>query len=322
VLVSDDLVLVTGGAGFIGANLARRLLKAGRRVRVVDDFSVGRRDYLRGLGLEILEADLHDPAVVDRALIGVSHVVHLAAATSVLESVSDPVAGARLNVQSLVALLDAASRRGLRRFVFASSNAAVGDVTPPVSETQLPCPTSPYGASKLAGEAYCWAFSATRALPTAVLRFANAYGEYSWHKKSAIHRFLQLLLRGEPITIYGDGCQTRDFVHVDDVCAAIELSLYRPLTSPLFQIGTGRETSVNELIHLLARVTGKMVHVEHRPSNPGEIKRSYCDITRARRVLGYEPMVSLADGLDRTYRWYLEEMAGVGGVDVSHVEGA
>jgi len=178
-------ILVTGGAGFIGANLVRLLLNEGHRVRVLDNFSVGRREYLAGLDLEVIEGDILDPEVVAQAIAGLDGVVHLAAQTGVPGSLQNPRRDCEVNVIGTLNMLEACRHAGVSRFVFASSNAPLGRQPPPATEDKAPLPISPYGASKLAGEGYCLAYHGSWGLGTVILRFANIYGPYSAHKNTA-----------------------------------------------------------------------------------------------------------------------------------------
>jgi UDP-glucose 4-epimerase len=218
--------------------------------------------------------------------------------------------GLLTNVVALVGLLRAAADAGVRRFVFASSNAVIGQSEPPIDELRLPRPSSPYGASKLAGEAYCWAFHESYDLPIVVLRFANVYGPNSLHKGNALHKFIRAALADQPITVFGDGEQTRDFIYVGDICDAIDRALGAPVAGELFQIGTGTETSIRMLLERLEIISGRTLRVTHEPPNIGEIRRSACDITKARTELGFEPRVSLDDGLRMTFGWFKERLKG------------
>jgi UDP-glucose 4-epimerase len=207
-------------------------------------------------------------------------------------------------------VLEAARKSGVKRVVFASSNAAAGQQSPPVNEMGVPRPASPYRASKLAAEGYCSAYSEAYGLETVALRFANAYGPHSTHKTSVIARFLSLALRNEPISIYGDGSQTRDFVYVEDLCRAIRLALDgEGVQSGVYQIGTGVETSVNDLVATLEEVLGKTLEKKSLPVRRGEVQRMFLDITKARTLLGYEPGVSLREGLEETCQWFISNTA-------------
>lgn len=308
----DSTVLITGGAGFIGSHLARALASRHMGVRVLDDFSIGRREYLDGVDHELIEANLADPIAVGEAVAGVEAVVHLAARAGIPDSVSDPIGTFAANVDQTVRLLDAARRAGVRRFVFASSNAAAGNHKPPADEADLPHPVSPYGASKLAGEAYCQAYAATYGLAACALRFSNAYGPYSLHKKSVVARWLRQALSGEPITIHGDGQQTRDFVYAGDLAAAIVAALEAPeerIAGELFQVGTGLETTVNELAEAMQQAIRRPLQVRHAPARVGDIRRNVSRVDKAARDLNYRAQVTLTDGLARTARWFEEALS-------------
>jgi UDP-glucose 4-epimerase len=320
----EECWLVTGGCGFIGVNLVHELVRRGAGVRVLDNLSEGRREDLAavlplrapcGDGLlppgtaELMVGDVRDPAAAAAAVRGVDVVVHLAAQTGVIPSVEDPFFDCEQNVTGTLTMLQAARDAGTRRFVFASSSAPLGDQDPPVHEGKVPRPLSPYGASKLAGEAYCSAFSGSFGLSTVALRFSNAYGPRSFRKGSVIALFFRCALEGEPLVVFGDGSQTRDFVHTDDLCRAVILAgEAKDAGGGLFQIGTGEETAVNDLVErtasLAERDLGRKLEVRFEPARKGEIARSVCDITRARKVLGFEPLVTLAAGLQDTWAWF------------------
>ena len=217
-------ILVTGGAGFVGATLVRRLVASGHVVRVLDNYSTGDAAYLAGVNAEQIEGDIRDAAALDAALAGIDAVVHLAAAGSVVKSVADPETNFDVNVTGTFRVLDAARRAGVERTVQASTGGAlIGDATPPVNEFSLPKPISPYGASKLAGEGYAHAFAKSYGLRTVALRFANVYGPWSAHKPGAMTVFFRAIHTGEPIVIYGDGSSSRDYTHVEDISRALEL---------------------------------------------------------------------------------------------------
>jgi UDP-glucose 4-epimerase len=300
-------VLVTGGAGFIGSNLARLLVSRGDRVRILDDLSIGRPAYLEGVPSELIRAPLGDGSAVRAAVTGADAVVHLAARAGIPDSVSDPRGTFQVNVADTLGLLDEARLAGVRRFVFASSNAAAGDHEPPADETDLPHPVSPYGASKLAGEAYAQAYAATYGIAACALRFSNAYGPFSLHKKSVVAAWLRAALGGEPITIHGDGEQTRDFVYVEDLGRAVLSALDAPeerVAGELFQAGTGRETTVNELAAEIGRAIGRPIDVRREPARAGDVRRNVSRVDKAAAVLGYRAEVALDEGLARTARWF------------------
>lgn len=295
-------VLITGGCGFVGVNLTRYLAQRGYRIRILDNLSAAHpehRELLASAGSpEIIAGDIRDSAAIQRAIAGMEAVVHLAASTSVTQSLEDPQGFWDINVNGTLTLLEACRAAQVSRFVFASSNAAVGEQIPPIHENMIPKPLSPYGASKLAGEALCSAYFHSFGMDTVALRFANVYGPCADHKSSVIPLFLKWAAEGRPLTIYGDGEQTRDFVHVDDISQAIHLSLKAEgAGGEIFQIASGRETSINALVGMISRGTGREIPVIHRPERKGEIRSNYSDIGKARRILGFEPVVQLEQGL-------------------------
>ncbi|MBM3132931.1 MAG: NAD-dependent epimerase/dehydratase family protein [Chloroflexi bacterium] len=299
-------VLITGGCGFVGVNLVIYLSQKGYRTRILDDLSTARPDYvqvLRSAGSpEVIVGDIRDGDIMNRALEKMEAVVHLAACTSVIESVENPKRFWDINVSGTLNVLEACRLRGVDRFVFASSNAAVGEQIPPIDENMIPKPLSPYGASKLAGEALCSAYYHSFGMKAIALRFANLYGPYSDHKTSVLAKFMGWAREDHPFTIYGDGNQTRDFVHVEDICQAIDLSLSSQDSSgDVFQIASGKETSINRLVEIVREVTDKRSEVIHQPERKGEIRRNYSDISKARRVLGFEPRMELKEGLRKLW---------------------
>lgn len=308
-----ERVLVTGGCGFIGANLIRFLAdRTAWKLRVVDDLRSGRAEYVPESLAEVRVGDVSDPSVLEPALGGVHAVVHLASQTGVAPSLENPRADFEGNTGTMFRVLNACRDAGINRFVFASSGAAVGDVTPPIHEEVVPRPVSPYGASKLAGEAYCRAFAASFGMDTVALRFSNVYGPFSSHKRNAIPSFIKRGLSGEPIEIFGDGGQTRDFIYVDDLCDAIHRSLVtRGIGGDLFQVATGVETSITDLARMCQEVVGGPTEIKFESRRAGEVYRSSVDISKIRRVLGFEPRVALREGLRLTAAWYREQRAGV-----------
>lgn len=301
-------VLVTGGAGFVGANLVRRLDAS--HVRVVDSLVAGTEANLPD-AVDLAVCDIRDGEALARALDGVVAVVHLAAAGSVVESVSDPVANFDVNVRGTLRVLEAVRAAGVERVVLASTGGAlIGDAVPPVDERSLPRPLSPYGASKAAGEAYAHAYARSYGLRTVCLRFANVYGPYSAHKKGAVPVFFRALAQGRPLQIYGDGGASRDFMHVDDICAAIEAALVAEVKGgTVVHVATGVETSVGELAQLCAEVSGRPGHpVAYQPPRAAEVQRNFASYDLAQRLLGFTPRVRLRDGLARTWQWYEEHV--------------
>jgi len=306
-------ILVTGGAGFIGATLVRRLVRAGHRVRVFDNYSTGDVAHLAGVDAELVEGDIRDVAALDAALAGIEAVAHLAAAGSVIMSITDPAANFDVNVLGTFRVLDAARRAGVERTVQASTGGAlIGEVTPPVSESSLPKPISPYGASKLAGEGYAHAFAAAYGLRTVALRFANAYGPWSERKQGAVTMFFRAIHAGEPIVIYGDGSASRDYTHVDDISRAIELALDRDVRGgTVLHVASGVETTTAELADLCRGAAGAPDHPgEYRPGRVGEVGRNFASYDLARQVLGYAPSISREEGMRSTWQWFSESVFG------------
>lgn len=307
--------LVTGGAGFIGSNLVHRLAGEGRSVRVLDNFSTGRRGNLAGLGagVELCEADLRDARAVREAVRGVRCVLHAGALPSVPRSVADPVASNEVNVTGTLNLLVAARDAGVARFVFSSSSSVYGD-TPalPKQEDMTPQPRSPYALTKLAGEHYCRIFHALYGLATFSLRYFNVFGPRQDPRSdyaAVIPRFIGASLRNEPCTINGDGRQTRDFTFVEDVVAANLRCCEAPLPAAggVYNIARGGRTSLLELADLVRRETGSTASPVHREARAGDVRDSQADVTRAREKLDWTSVVTFTEGLRRTIAWFREQ---------------
>ena len=323
--------LVTGGCGFLGTSLIRSLMdEGGHGVRVVDNLTVGDRDDLATAALfvekdagapgpidpggpvELVVGDITDEDLALRAAEGADVVVHLAANTGVMPSVEDPRADCRSNVFGTLNYLEAARHNGVGRFVFASSGGTViGEVEPPIHEEMAPHPVAPYGASKLAGEGYCSAYFQTFDIGTVALRFGNVYGPLSGHKNSVVARFIKRATSGEPLEIYGDGTQTRDYIFIGDLIRAIRLSATTEgVGGETFQIATNAETTVREiadrLIPALAEAGIEDVEVRHADARRGEVRRNFADTSKARRLLGWQPEMPLDEGLRRTVKWFME----------------
>lgn len=301
------VILVTGGCGFIGSNLVRILLKKGYNVRIVDNLSNGKKEYLNNLDVELIIGDITDDALAAKIMPGIDVVVHLAAHINVIKSIENPQLDFNVNVEGTFNLLkNAVSSQSVEKFIFASSNAAVGEQAPPITEEAIPNPLSPYGAGKLACEGYCSAFTASYGLKTVSLRFSNAYGPYSTHKSSVIPQFITNVLSNRPLTIYGDGSQTRDFIYVDDICRAIILAMENDYAAGIFQIGTGKETKIIELAHKIKAISDNNADILFEPKRTGEIIRNYSGIEKARQILGFIPQIDMDMGLEMTFRWFCE----------------
>jgi UDP-glucose 4-epimerase len=298
----EPLVVVTGGAGFIGSHLATSLLAQGRRVRIVDDLSSGKRSNLPP-GAEFLEGDVLDLA--DRAVEDADTVYHLAAQVSVSRSVAAPRESHRSTAESTLAMLEASEKAGVRRFVLASSSAVYGNAEIlPRREDQAPEPASPYAAAKLTSEVYSRYWASRGPMETVALRFFNVYGprqDPTSPYAAAIPTFINRLASGRPIPIFGDGTQTRDFTFVDDVVRGLDAAGLRPAVSGrVFNIASGRSITILELVGLLGGILGQDVSIDFRPPRTGDIHHSAADIGQARQALGFVPEVSLAEGLRKT----------------------
>ena len=302
----DKNIVVTGGAGFVGSNLVRRLLQEGYRVSVFDSFIRGKQAYLDGLDIEIIEGDIRDTDALNGALAGSDEVVHLAALGSVVESVDDPEANFDINVRGTFNVLKAAVKAGVSKLVFSSTGGAlIGNANPPVNESSLPKPISPYGAGKLCCEAYCHAFAHSYGINIVSTRFANVYGPYSGHKTGVINKFLQRLNADEPLIIFGDGSSTRDYIHVADLCEGIFAALtHADARNDIFHLASGRETSLNELAEIMRSIAGKAQHpIEYRDVRVGEVDKNFARYDYAKQVLGFEPKTDLEMGLRETCDW-------------------
>ena len=301
------LALVTGGAGFIGSHLTDALLAAGFSVRVLDDFSSGREQNLSLAGgkIELIRGDLADPATAARACDGADVVFHEGAIPSVPRSVAEPVRTNRANIDGTLNVLECARQAGVRRVVCAASSSAYGDTEElPKIETMPPNPRSPYALQKYAGEVYCRLYHELYGLETVALRYFNVFGPRQDPKSeyaAVVPRFATACLRGEPAQIHGDGEQSRDFTFIADTVRANLLAADAPAAvGHVINVAGGRRVSLNELLAALQQITGSKVEPIHGPGRAGDVRHSLADLGRARTLLGFEPEVSLAEGLRRT----------------------
>ena len=305
--------LVTGGAGFIGSHLVHRLVQLGRTVRVLDNFSTGRRSNLDEIAarIELIEGDMADPAVARRACAGVDVVLHEAAVPSVPKSVADPLTSHRANVEGTFQLLLAARDAKVRRFVYAGSSSAYGESkTLPKVESMPTDPLSPYAVQKLTGEYYCRAFAKCYGMQTLTMRYFNVFGPRQDPKSqyaAAIPAFVTAILHDRAPTVYGDGEQTRDFTYIENVIFANLLAASADRTSgEVINIACGGRISINQIIAEINKHFGKEIKPEYVEARPGDIKHSAADITLARSVIGYEPLVPTLEGLRMAMDWYAE----------------
>lgn len=303
-------ILVTGGAGFIGSHLVRRLLEAGIRVTVLDDLSTGAAAHIKGLPVTFWQLDIRDKSAARQIATGhFDAIVHLAAQTMVDASIKNPRFDAEENVIGLVNVLEGARLVGARRVIFASTAAAYGDVGEgdlPVREEKALMPLSFYGMTKVFGEQYLALYKKVFGLDYVVLRFANVYGERQGDtgEGGVISIFAKRAARGEGITIFGDGGQTRDFIYAGDVASGIECALHTEHTGRAYNLSTQTELSVNELVRVLGRVAGKILTPAYAAPRAGDIYRSALANTAARENLGWSPKMDLEEGLRRTYAYF------------------
>jgi UDP-glucose 4-epimerase len=312
--------LVTGGAGFIGSHLVRRLLRDGHEVRVLDNFSTGSRANLADLegSVEVVEGDVQSYERVHNAVAGCEVIFHEAALPSVPRSIQDPLTSNSVNVIGTLNLLLASRDSGVRRVVFASSSSIYGsDPTLPKREERAPQPIAPYAVAKLAGEGYCRSFSQVYGLETVALRYFNVFGpgqdplsQYA----AVIPKFIVALLGGEAPTVHGDGEQSRDFTYIDNVIDANLLAASAPdVAGQTFNVACGERISLNDLLGELRTIIGTEVEATYVEARPGDVKHSLADIGRAEEMLGYRPAVSFSEGLRRSVA-YLRERAEADGL--------
>jgi len=303
--------LVTGGAGFIGSHTVDELVRRGHDVVVLDDLSTGQEANLAAVRdkIDFRVGSITDLATVQSACRGVDYVIHLAAQTSVPKSVKQPLETNRVNIDGTLNVLIAARDAKARRFVYAASSAAYGELpTLPKVETMQPAPISPYGVTKYVGELYAQVFGRVYDLENACVRYFNVFGprqDPTSQYSGVLSRFMLAILERQQPLIYGDGEQTRDFTYVenivDETLRACEAS---GASGMVFNGGTGLRITLNEVLRLLEKLTGRNIQAKHDPPRTGDIRDSQADISLARRVLGYEPRVRFEEGLERTWAWY------------------
>jgi nucleoside-diphosphate-sugar epimerase len=308
-------ILVTGGAGFIGSNLTEALLDQGHRVRIVDNFSTGKKENLlfvdRFSSLEMLEGDIRDRAVCQAAMRDVEYVFHQAALPSVQRSVENPLTTHSVNAVGTLNVLLAAKEEGVKRLIYASSSSIYGD-TPalPKVETMPSNPLSPYALQKQVGEKYCRLFSQLYGLETVSLRYFNVFGpkqDPASIYSAVIPRFIDALLRRKPPLIFGDGEQSRDFTYIDNVVHANLLAMSaEDCHGEAMNVACGSRISLNQLLEILARITGSKVDPVYSEARKGDVKHSLADIRKAKQLLNYEPLVRIEAGLAKTVEYFKE----------------
>ena len=303
--------LVTGGAGFIGSNIVDELVRRNHEVVVLDDLSAGKESNLASVRgkVDLRIGSITDLAAVQPAVKGADYVVHLAARTSVPRSVKDPLETNHVNIDGTLNVLVAARDAKVRRFVYAASSSAYGETpTLPKTESMHPEPISPYGVTKYVGEIYAQAFGRTYGLENASVRFFNVFGprqDPTSQYSGVLSRFMLAVIRNEQPVIYGDGEQSRDFTYIDNIvdetlraCDATDAS------GKVFNGGTGARITLNQVLKLLEKITGEKIQPRYDPPRAGDIRNSQADISLARKVLGYQPLVGFEEGLQRTWAWY------------------
>ncbi len=303
--------LVTGGAGFIGSHIAGELVRKGHSVRIIDNFSTGKRENISSFvdDIELVEADIREFKVCREVVEGMDFVLHQAALTSVPLSIEDPLLTNEINITGILNLLLASREAKVQRLVFASSAAVYGDDSQlPKTENMEGLPISPYALSKRVGELYCRLFSQLYGLSTVSLRYFNIFGPrqdpFSQYA-SVIPNFIGKMLNDEKPAVFGDGEQSRDFLYVSNVVDANILALKATgVSGEVFNIAGGEKTTVNSLIEELNGALDKEIEPSYDDPRPGDIKHSYADISKARKMLKYEPTVSFKEGLNETVRWY------------------
>jgi len=307
-----ETFLVTGGAGFIGSHIAHRLLREGAKVRIVDNLSTGKKERLRDVErcIEFIEDDITDRRVCDRTVQGVEYVLHQAAVPSVHRSIQDPVETNRANIIGTLNLLESCREHGVRRLVYAASSSAYGDTQVlPKKEDMAPNPLSPYALQKFIGERYCKLYNDLYGLETVSLRYFNVFGpsQDPWSEYSAvIPKFATRLQSGQSLVVYGDGEQSRDFTYIDNVVEANILAIKAPRTAgAVINIGCGESLTLNRLIRFLEEILRVQAVVDYEPPRRGDVRHSLADISLARDVLGYQPKVTVLEGLRQTVEFFI-----------------
>jgi nucleoside-diphosphate-sugar epimerase len=312
-----SVYVVTGGGGFIGSHIVEELLRRHETVRIVDNFSTGKHENTQPFEdrAEVIEADIADAKNLAQFLKGADYVIHQAAIPSVPKSIIDPVKSHHANVNGTLRLLEACRQAKVKRVVYASSSSLYGDSpTLPKHEGMMPNPLSPYGAQKLFGEIYCQVFTRSYGLETVSLRYFNVFGprqDATSQYSGVLALFIPAVLQGRRPTIYGDGLQSRDFTYVKNVVDANLLACEVPgVAGQVFNIACGDRITVNSMLQLINKITGKDITPIYTEPRPGDIKHSQADIARAREQLGYAPKVNFEEGLRNTIEWYRKNLLG------------
>ncbi|HBU69947.1 MAG TPA: LPS biosynthesis protein WbpP [Elusimicrobia bacterium] len=305
--------LVTGGAGFIGSNIAKELLKRKHYVRIIDNLSTGKLSHLNGVlsKVDFVEGDIRKEKDLQKALKGIDFVLHQAALRSVPRSVDDPLSSNDVNITGSLKLLIAARQAGVKRLVYASSSSVYGDIkTIPQRESQPTGPISPYATSKLGAENYCRVFAKTFGFETVSLRYFNVFGPNQDPESkyaAVIPKFIESAFDGTTVEIHGDGNQSRDFTYIDNVVSAnILASTAKGVSGEVFNIACNETHSVNDIARAVEKITGLKLKAVHTKPRAGDVRRTCADISKAGKLLKYKPLVSFEEGMKRTINWFKE----------------
>ncbi|MCK4351958.1 SDR family oxidoreductase [candidate division WOR-3 bacterium] len=316
--------LVTGGAGFIGSHLVEELLRRGERVRILDNFSTGKRENIEDIkraldyrlsiinNLEVIEGDIRSYHIVREAVKGIDYILHEAALPSVPRSIKDPITTNEVNTGGTLNILESARDTGVRKVIYASSSSVYGNAEIlPKQETMAPAPVSPYAVSKLASEKYCQIFYEIYELETVILRYFNIFGprqDPSSQYSAVIPKFISSMINKKQPTIYGDGEQSRDFTYVSNVVQANLLAVEATNTGgKVFNIACGKKITVNDLVKELNKILNKNINPIYTASMPGEVRHSLAEIKEAKSVIGYGPLVTFTKGLKKTIKYFLDK---------------
>lgn len=306
--------LVTGGAGFIGSNIVKALVNRGDKVRILDNFSTGRRQNLKEIEneVEVIDGDICDFWVTLDACRDIDFVLHQAALPSVNRSVENPLTANHVNINGTLNMLESARRNGVRRFLFASSSSVYGDTpTLPKKEDMLPAPMSPYAVNKITGEYYLSIYSDLYHMPCVAFRYFNVFGpnqDPNSHYAAVIPKFINALLADEQPTIFGDGLQSRDFTYIDNVVdGIIHTCEMKTIIPGVYNLACGGQYTLNELLKDLNELIGKNIKARFEDARPGDIKHSFADVSKVERVLGIKPTIGFREGLEKTIAFYKRE---------------
>lgn len=305
------LYLVTGGAGFIGSNIAEQLVKKGEKVRILDDFSTGKRENIDGVkdSIELIEGDLRDWEIVKRAMKGVNFVLHQGALPSVQRSIEDPLTTTKVNILGTLNVLLAAREVKVKRVVYASSSSVYGDTpTLPKKEGMKNNPQSPYAVTKLIGEEYCRIYYSIYGLETVCLRYFNVFGprqDPGSQYAAVIPKFITLMLKGKSPPIYGDGEQSRDFTFIDNVVEAnLQACTAKGALGEVFNIAYGKRVTINELVERLNKILQTRIEPAYQSPRKGDVRHSLADISQAGKTLHYSPEIGFDEGLEKTVQGF------------------